>query len=306
VYSLGVLLYELLTSTLPFDPREMRRRTYSQIQHQILEVDPPKPSTRIGGLKGDESSRVAKRHGAEMRAIVKELRGDLDAITLRAMEKDRNRRYETASALAMDVQRYLEQEPVVARPQSVTYQIGKFARRNRAMVTAVVATFAAAVALTAAAFTMLNRKVTETTAAKEHAELAQAKAEQDNARVGALLSTLGTTTSATMIVDIQTKRIVDANEECLQLFGYTREEFVGLGVLAISAEPESTAAAFRRIAEGELRTVERPFYRRNGETFRATVFAGKFSRDGHDYAIGEIVPLAASKPAGKPATGGAD
>jgi serine/threonine protein kinase/tetratricopeptide (TPR) repeat protein len=135
VYSLGVLLYELLTGTTPFNPKELRSAAYAEIQRIIREVEPPKPSTRISHNTGTIASVAAKRH-TEPKRLGTIVRGELDWIVMKALEKDRQRRYETANGLAMDIRRYLAGEAVVAAPPSTAYRFKKFIRRNRVMVTA--------------------------------------------------------------------------------------------------------------------------------------------------------------------------
>jgi eukaryotic-like serine/threonine-protein kinase len=131
VYSLGVLLYELLTGTTPFDKETLQKSGFDEMRRIIREVDPPRPSARISTLRAEMLSTVSDKRKIDPRKLGASLRGELDWIVMKALEKDRNRRYETASALAADVERYLADEPVQARPASVWYRFRKFARRNR-------------------------------------------------------------------------------------------------------------------------------------------------------------------------------
>jgi non-specific serine/threonine protein kinase/serine/threonine-protein kinase len=130
IYALGVILYELLTGALPFDGHELRRAGLAEIQRIIREKEPPKPSTRVTQLGPASTDTAARRH-TEPRRLAGELRGDLDWVTMKALEKDRTRRYETATALAGDIQRHRNHEPVSAGPPSAIYRAGKFVRRHR-------------------------------------------------------------------------------------------------------------------------------------------------------------------------------
>ncbi|MBS0197192.1 MAG: serine/threonine protein kinase [Planctomycetes bacterium] len=144
VYSLGVLLYELLTGTTPFSGKELRSAAHAEIQRIIREVEPPKPSTRLSANTGTIAGVAAQRH-TEPRRLGMVIRGELDWIVMKALEKDRTRRYETANGLAMDIRRYLSGEAVVAAPPSTAYRFKKFVRRNRVMVAAGAAVGAALV-----------------------------------------------------------------------------------------------------------------------------------------------------------------
>jgi serine/threonine protein kinase/Flp pilus assembly protein TadD len=135
IYSLGVLLYELLTGTTPFDPAELRGAGYDQMQRMIREVEPPKPSTRLNTL-GETLTSVASLRSTDPRRLADLMRGELDWIVMKCLEKNRARRYETASALAADLRRYLADEPVQARPASVAYWLSKLLRRHKAGVAA--------------------------------------------------------------------------------------------------------------------------------------------------------------------------
>ncbi len=135
VYSLGVLLYELLTGTTPFTGQELRSAAYAEIQRIIHEVEPPKPSTRLS-QNSETLASVAARRKTEPKRLGSLVRGELDWIVMKALEKDRTRRYETANGLAADIRSYLAGEAVVAAPPSTAYRFKKFIRRNRVMVTA--------------------------------------------------------------------------------------------------------------------------------------------------------------------------
>ena len=134
VYSLGVLLYELLTGTTPFDCQRFATAAYDEIRRIIREEEPPKPSTRLSTL-GEALSAVSAKRKTEPAKLAALVKGDLDWIVMKALEKDRARRYETASALAAEVRRFLNQEPIEARPPSAWYRFRKFARRNKVALT---------------------------------------------------------------------------------------------------------------------------------------------------------------------------
>jgi serine/threonine protein kinase/Flp pilus assembly protein TadD len=130
IYSLGVLLYELLTGSTPFNRERFKEVSYDEIRRIIREEEPPKPSTRISTLGQVATTACAKRK-SDPRQLSRLFRGELDWIVMKALEKDRNRRYETANSFAQDIQRYLANEAVLACPPSAWYRLSKFARRNK-------------------------------------------------------------------------------------------------------------------------------------------------------------------------------
>ena len=161
VYSLGVVLYELLTGSLPFDSKTLRSGGYDRLIRMIRESEPPKPSTRLATLSADQTAAAARR-GIDPRTLRSQLRGDLDWIIAKAMEKDRGRRYSSASEFAADIERFLNSEPITARPPSVSYRVQKFVRRNR-LVAATGGAVAVAVllGLTGTTFGMLRARDAE-------------------------------------------------------------------------------------------------------------------------------------------------
>jgi non-specific serine/threonine protein kinase/serine/threonine-protein kinase len=143
IYSLGVILYQLLCGSLPFALSELRAAGVAEIQRRLREDEPPRPSTRLSTL-GEQTTQVAHRRRVDSNTLVRRLRGDLDWITMKALEKERSRRYSSARDFGRDIERHLSDEPVEAGPPSAAYRASKFVRRHR---TGVVASILVAAAL---------------------------------------------------------------------------------------------------------------------------------------------------------------
>jgi non-specific serine/threonine protein kinase/serine/threonine-protein kinase len=142
VYSLGVVLYELLSGALPLDASGYTAASCEQLARQLVATDPPRPSLRLSTLHA-EMSALASLRGAHVSTLRRQLRGDVDRIVMKAIQRDRTQRYGTASGLAEDIRRHLAHQPILARPPTLAYQARKFARRNRVLVAATAMVLAA-------------------------------------------------------------------------------------------------------------------------------------------------------------------
>ncbi|MEM7202649.1 MAG: tetratricopeptide repeat protein [Planctomycetota bacterium] len=170
VYSMGVLLYELLTGTPPFDRAHLLEHGYAAMLQQIKEIDPPKPSTRVSTLAAARLCSVAQHRLIEPASLSRTIRGDLDAIVMRAMEKDRERRYVSASDFGADVGRFLQGLPLEAGPPSALYRARRYARRHRRSVAGATMVFVSLLAGLAAAALALSEARSESRRAQREAE----------------------------------------------------------------------------------------------------------------------------------------
>lgn len=177
IYSLGVLLYELLTGRTPFDPKKLLQHGLDEMRRTLQEKEPQRPSTMVTTLRDTELTVMAEHRQSEPPKLISQLRGDLDWIVMKALEKDRRRRYETANGLAMDIHRYLNNEPIIARPPSRRYRFQKLVHRNKVI-------FAAGAAVAAALIIGLGtstRLFFMERAARQRAVAAEQRAEEARA-----------------------------------------------------------------------------------------------------------------------------
>jgi len=173
IYSLGVLLYELLTGSTPFDARELLKAGFDEVRRVVREEEPVRPSTRLTKMSAADLANVSKHHAAEAPKLVREMRGDLDWIVMKALEKDRARRYATANGLGMDIERYLSGEAVLARPPSASYKVRKLVARNKLLFSGVALIFVLLVIslITTTRWLMMERRAHEL--AQMQVEIAQ-------------------------------------------------------------------------------------------------------------------------------------
>ncbi len=157
IYALGILLYELLTGSPPFDDKSLLAAGYEEMRRIIREVEPPRPSTRLSTIAAEERTTLAKIRHVSPEKLRRLVEPDLDWIVMKAIEKDRTRRYETANGLALDIQRFLTNEPVTATPPGAGYRLRKFVRRNRLALRVATAIFMVLVAATVVSISMAVR-----------------------------------------------------------------------------------------------------------------------------------------------------
>jgi serine/threonine protein kinase len=185
IYSLGVLLYELLTGSTPFDTGELLKAGLDEVRRVIREQEPDRPSTHLSKLTGEDLTAVAQHRHAEPPSLLRAVRGDLDWIVMKALEKDRTRRYETANGLALDVQRFLANEAIFARPPSQLYRFQKAVLRNKLLfggIGAFTALLIAGLIVVSAALAKERQARRETATALQQAETDKARAEAEAAK----------------------------------------------------------------------------------------------------------------------------
>jgi PAS domain S-box-containing protein len=255
----------------------------------------------LSNLDGDSTSS-AKRRRLDPRSLLRELRGDLDWIAIKALDKNRSRRYETAHTLAMDIRRHLDHEPVLAGPPSTAYKLSKFVRRHRAGVVAfcVAVLSLVAAAVISAAFGLGEAEARrEAENAQKHAEdlveeisALKEQLEQESAEtLGLYKQVFAEASDAIMTFDYKTGEFTEANQATLDLLGYTKEEFLKLKVTDISAEVAKTGEAVRQVMTSDLRRVTRLMKKEDGTELLVEIHSGKFTWQGRSMLLGIVQPI---------------
>jgi hypothetical protein len=266
VYSLGVPLYELLTGRTPFESERLKQAGYDEMRRIIREERPRPPSAMVSTLQAADRSTVAECRGIDLRKLSNALRGELDWLVMKALEKDRDRRYESASALAEDIERYLRNEPVIARPASAIYRIKKFAQRNRALAASLVVIAAAllVVGLVTIGFTVRSRRVQHETARRLYASrMVQAAAAWEAADYVSLGNLIQSTRPTLNSGDFRGWEWYYLEEQARRPFAVTPETFVSqafwhprmnqIAVIAKKTEEDSAIEIWKQIGRASCR-----------------------------------------------------
>ncbi len=238
IYSLGVVLYELLTGTTPFEPKRLLESGLDELRRILRVQEPPRPSVRLRALPVPERARLAETRGVEAHRLPSLLQGDLDWIVMKALEKDRSRRYETANGLAMDIQRHLNNEPVVARPPSRLYRFRKLVRRNRGV-------FAAGAAVAAALVSGLGTSTWLFLREREALQRALA-AEQQQARLRLEAEERGKISAAALLIS---QERFDEADKLLGEISFSQPTLEGATVLRSVAEWHALRLQWNQAAE---------------------------------------------------------
>jgi serine/threonine protein kinase/tetratricopeptide (TPR) repeat protein len=246
IYSLGVLLYELLTSTTPFDKDRFKGASYDEIRRIIREEEPPKPSTRISTL-GGQASTVWTHRKIDPRRLSRLVRGELDWIVMKALEKDRNRRYESAGAFAADVQRYLADETVLACPPSVGYRLRKFLRRHKTALGVATAVLLVMLAAAGGAAWRLWERAAQFTATEHEVTVALTRTEHLAAQARKMPSTNSGQAAAALVVWQQAAD--NLGQAAAALGAGTGDHSLRQRVAAVQAEVERDLGKARRKAK---------------------------------------------------------
>lgn len=253
IYSLGIVLYELLTGLRPYGDDGLRGQSEVEIQRIIRDEVPAKPSTRLG-TRTSAVTEVAAKRQAEVGTLIRQIRGELDWVTMKALEKDRTRRYQTTAELALDVQRYLDNEPVLAGPPSRMYSFRKFVSKHRAAVWA----GGAFVAVLAVSLSVVSLLYYETWSTKQKLSLEVQKFGEVNAFLEDMLASAdpnrdGRTVKVVEILDraaTQVERFDDEPEVGVALRNTLARTYSGLGLEQQAIEQLNTARAISRSALG--------------------------------------------------------
>ncbi len=300
VYSLGVVLYELISGVLPFESRELRSRGFAEIARIIREVDPPKPSTRLSSLEPAAGSAVAERRRSHADELASELRRELEWIPLKAMRKDRRERYGSPAELARDLRNYLEGRPLEAGPESAAYRARKMIRRNKgavAAVTAMVVLLVGGIAGTSIGLFQARAAAEAEREARKRETRQRTVAEATSGFLQSVFSSIdpakaqGREITVREVLDEAAARIAESFGEDAQAESDVREVF-GETYHALGRYPESLAQLQRA---RELREKTLGPEHRETLTTRHNIAASLIEQDRLDEAARELESVAAAR-----------